>query len=524
MGYAHEYATAILRRGRVPMEPGRLRPGLGGPPAQGQVLPRTPRRSRCPDRGCRGAGHRWSAACSGRRGTGAFTLPLLGGMLRDSYGLIGRRLAVQANTDLGTLPSYTHANWSRGTASGGGLYPIGVHWVAGAGGPVTPGVYYYATPHHGMQPAAGRRRHRRGAARRWADLPEAADTPVPGARRQVLAERLQVQQLLLPRRDDGHRRPAADLADVGRRPRPAASAPPCGSTRAGSAACSGSTRAEDGVFAVVPLHLGGGTAGRVTPDAPDDARRRCRRGCTGPTRRARTPSVRVRDRASAMHTADRRGRRGPARAGALDGALALPAPPGGERVRAARRHGPLDAGVRTRPARPPQQLRPVPGHPTAAPPTSSSAVLRSRRRPPAPSTATSRPPAPGRSPGCTSSSTTCAGVPQGVYEYDRGDREPAADPQRAAGRVPAAQLLPGQLQPGAGRGGPGARRPHTRRAGRGRRPRLPAGERHGRGDRADLLHRGLRRRPRPAGWRSASTAISFDGGTRRSPRPARSRC
>lgn len=50
----------------------------------------------------------------GPSGTGAFTLPLLGAMLRDSYGLTGRRLAVQANTDLGSLPFYSHANWSRG--------------------------------------------------------------------------------------------------------------------------------------------------------------------------------------------------------------------------------------------------------------------------------------------------------------------------------------------------------------------------------------------------------------------------
>jgi SagB-type dehydrogenase family enzyme len=87
----------------------------------------------------------------GPRGTGEFTLPLLAGMLRDSYGLVGRRLAVQANSDLGTLPMYTQANWSRGSASGGGLYPVGVHWIAGPGGPLTPGVHYYDTRHHAMR-------------------------------------------------------------------------------------------------------------------------------------------------------------------------------------------------------------------------------------------------------------------------------------------------------------------------------------------------------------------------------------
>jgi SagB-type dehydrogenase family enzyme len=83
--------------------------------------------------------------------TGRFTLPLLSGMLQDSYGLVGRRLGVQANTDLAALPHYTQTNWSRGTASGGGLYPVSVYWVSGPGGPLTPGVHYYANHRHSMQ-------------------------------------------------------------------------------------------------------------------------------------------------------------------------------------------------------------------------------------------------------------------------------------------------------------------------------------------------------------------------------------
>jgi len=58
---------------------------------------------------------------------------------------------VQANSDLGTLPMYTQANWSRGSASGGGLYPVGVHWVNGPSGPLTPGVHYYDTRHHELR-------------------------------------------------------------------------------------------------------------------------------------------------------------------------------------------------------------------------------------------------------------------------------------------------------------------------------------------------------------------------------------
>jgi SagB-type dehydrogenase family enzyme len=149
MGLAHEYATAIVRRGRYPMEPvdwdpdwaDRPRKGKHFPGADALPLPRedAPPASATVERGLHGP-----------RGTGGFTLPLLAGMLRDSYGLTGRRLGVQANSDLGTLPMYTQANWSRGTASGGGLYPIGVHWISGPGGPLTPGVHYYDTRHHAM--------------------------------------------------------------------------------------------------------------------------------------------------------------------------------------------------------------------------------------------------------------------------------------------------------------------------------------------------------------------------------------
>ncbi|MFI9275507.1 nitroreductase family protein [Kitasatospora sp. NPDC052896] len=149
MGYAHEYAAAVLWRGRAPMEPADFVPDWADRPRKDKYFPGAPHfplPDRAPD-----ASASVQRGLFGPGGEGGFTLPLLGGMLRDSYGLTGRRLAVQANSDLGSLPLYPHANWSRGTASGGGLYPIGVHWVCGAGGPLLPGVYHYATPHHSMR-------------------------------------------------------------------------------------------------------------------------------------------------------------------------------------------------------------------------------------------------------------------------------------------------------------------------------------------------------------------------------------
>ncbi|MFD7877088.1 nitroreductase, partial [Streptomyces sp. NPDC059766] len=146
MGYAHEYATAVMRRGRIPMEPADFVPDWSDRPRKGKFFPGAPSFP-LPDGGCADEAT-LDRGLFGQPGTGAFTLPLLGAMLRDSYGLTGRRLAVQANTDLGSLPFHSHANWSRGTASGGGLYPVGVHWISGASGPLAPGVYYYDTPGH----------------------------------------------------------------------------------------------------------------------------------------------------------------------------------------------------------------------------------------------------------------------------------------------------------------------------------------------------------------------------------------
>ncbi|MFG2710959.1 SagB family peptide dehydrogenase [Streptomyces goshikiensis] len=142
MGYAHVYAHEIMHRGRVPMEPADFVPDWADRPRKAKFHPDAETLP-LPD-----APDAPETAAGAVRG---FTLPLLSGMLRDSYGLTGRRLAVQANTDLAALPHYTHANWSRGTASGGGLYPVSIHWAAGPGGPLAPGLYHYAPHQHGLR-------------------------------------------------------------------------------------------------------------------------------------------------------------------------------------------------------------------------------------------------------------------------------------------------------------------------------------------------------------------------------------
>ncbi|MFF9628044.1 nitroreductase family protein [Streptomyces fradiae] len=167
MGYAHEYAHAILHRGRVPMEPtdhvvnwaDAPRKGKFHPDAETFALPGTEDLADAPVApglldAAGTAGAAADGGAGGREGAGAaggFSLTLLSAMLRDSYGLTGRRLGVQANTDLPGLPFYTHANWSRGTAGGGGLYPVSVHWASGPSGPLTPGLHYYDVHRHALQ-------------------------------------------------------------------------------------------------------------------------------------------------------------------------------------------------------------------------------------------------------------------------------------------------------------------------------------------------------------------------------------
>ncbi|MFI9639329.1 nitroreductase family protein [Micromonospora sp. NPDC051925] len=147
--YAYEYASMILRRNRVPMPPADFAPNWADKPRPTKHYPGAlsfplPDAPPLPSATV-GAGIAAAPADE------PFSLPVLGAMLRDSYGLIGRRLAIQANTDVHGYPWYARANWHRGTASGGGLYPCSIYWVAGPGAELCPGVYHYACQPHTMQ-------------------------------------------------------------------------------------------------------------------------------------------------------------------------------------------------------------------------------------------------------------------------------------------------------------------------------------------------------------------------------------
>lgn len=150
-----EYVEAVVRRRREQLEPRDFEPDWQDRPRRHKVypgmtrlpLPAGPHSASAPLAGAVTAPEPATEGSSG----GKLSLGTLGELLRDSYGLYRRRVAIHPNPDLGLLPTSWSAVWSRGTASGGGLYPAEIYWVSGGNGPSLPGVYYYSTPHHAMQ-------------------------------------------------------------------------------------------------------------------------------------------------------------------------------------------------------------------------------------------------------------------------------------------------------------------------------------------------------------------------------------
>lgn len=148
MSVVDDYTHAIVRRAREPMEPRDFVPNWADQPRRHKYHPGArlfplPEAEALPGTlhgGLSGfpvADRRW-------------TLGALSALLRETYGLTGRRLAVHGNPDLRGMPWFPSATWSRGVASGGGLYPLEIYWVTGPSGPLTPGIYHHSTPHHAM--------------------------------------------------------------------------------------------------------------------------------------------------------------------------------------------------------------------------------------------------------------------------------------------------------------------------------------------------------------------------------------
>jgi SagB-type dehydrogenase family enzyme len=147
-----DYVETVFRRGREPMEPVGFEPNFADQPSRHKTYLGV-RRFPLPE----GAAVRLRPTADvlfapPPADDGApWTLESLATLLRLSYGQLDRRLRVSWNQDTHVRVLYPESLWGRGTASGGGMYPLEIYWVAGAGGPMIPGVYHYSTAHHGFE-------------------------------------------------------------------------------------------------------------------------------------------------------------------------------------------------------------------------------------------------------------------------------------------------------------------------------------------------------------------------------------
>lgn len=148
-----DYVEAVFRRGREPMEPVGFQPNWADQPSRHKTyldVPRFP----MPE----GSGASLGSAADVLFGSPPatdrsplWTLESLATLLRLSYGQLDRRLRVSWNQDSHVRVFYQESLWGRGTASGGGMYPLEVYWVAGTGASMMPGVYHYSTAHHAFE-------------------------------------------------------------------------------------------------------------------------------------------------------------------------------------------------------------------------------------------------------------------------------------------------------------------------------------------------------------------------------------
>ena len=67
-----------------------------------------------------------------------------------AYGLLTRRLNLDWNGENKPGHPFYHSLYSRGTPSGGGMYPTEMYWVEGANSQFVPGVYHYQSAHHSL--------------------------------------------------------------------------------------------------------------------------------------------------------------------------------------------------------------------------------------------------------------------------------------------------------------------------------------------------------------------------------------
>lgn len=125
-----DYVRQIVRRGREPMDPVDFEVDWNDSPLRHQVFTGVPRLP-IPD-----------------PVAGASLWRQLESCLRCSYTPIARRTRISANIGFEHQQTTEGAIYGRGSASGGGMYPVELYFVIGAGHGLPAGVYHYSTAHH----------------------------------------------------------------------------------------------------------------------------------------------------------------------------------------------------------------------------------------------------------------------------------------------------------------------------------------------------------------------------------------
>lgn len=146
-----DYGDAIFKRAHEPIEPAGFKPNWHDRPTLFKTYPGAALIS-LPD-GPAPAERSFAEVVGQSSPTtqAAYTMTRLAWLLRMTYGVLARRMRVNWNQDTANRMPYPTAGWSRGTANGGGLYPLEVYWVSGGSGPLQPGVYHYSTGHHAVE-------------------------------------------------------------------------------------------------------------------------------------------------------------------------------------------------------------------------------------------------------------------------------------------------------------------------------------------------------------------------------------
>jgi len=147
------YAQAVFQRATEPMEPRDFVPNWDDQPSRYKIyhqVDRFPLPIKVPNNLVSMADIT-TRICTPQLCAKGLTFEELSILLLFSHGVLTRRLGINWNRDYREQAKYHQATYSRGTASGGGMYPTEVYWACGQSGPLLPGLYHYDNAHHAME-------------------------------------------------------------------------------------------------------------------------------------------------------------------------------------------------------------------------------------------------------------------------------------------------------------------------------------------------------------------------------------